>query len=175
MYLFIFGVSAILWDKAGRPNIYLCLTAIVAAVAAVVAIAAFVKLANVPGERDRLQAITISNVDKMSGMEFEAYVAKLLSRQGYSVETTKASGDLGVDIVAKKDAVSLAIQCKRQTTPVSRRAISDAVAGRAHYVCNAAMVVTNDYFTQGAQELARSNGCQLVNRDTLMEWIVRFR
>jgi hypothetical protein len=69
----------------------------------------------------------------------------------------------------------IAIQVKRHTGKVSRRAISDAVGGMQHYRCNKAMVVTNSYFTPGAILLARSNRCTLVDRDQLSQWIIQFQ
>jgi len=54
---------------------------------------------------------------------------------------------------------------------VSRRAVSDAVAGQHYYNCDLAMVITNNYFQEGAIQLAKSTNCTLVDRDTLSEWI----
>jgi len=48
------------------------------------------------------------------------------------------------------------------------------VAGMQHYRCTKAMVITNNYFTPGAETLARSTGCLLVDRDTLAKWISEF-
>ena len=78
---------------------------------------------------------------------------------------------MGVDVIASKGAEKYAIQVKRYSKPVSRTAVSDAVAGKAYHGCTAAMVVTNNYFTAGARALARSTNCQLVDRDTLTKWI----
>lgn len=126
-------------------------------------------------ERAKLQAIGIANVDNMDGVEFENYVKALLIHKGLTVETTKATGDLGVDLVAKGPGGLVAIQVKRQTSKVSRRAVSDAVAGKAHYRCTLTMVVTNNYFTPGAKELAKSNRCELVDGDILTQWIMDFQ
>jgi restriction system protein len=121
---------------------------------------------------EKLRAIRIANVDSMNGIEFEQYLRRLLTSQGYSVKGTPGSGDLGVDLVAERDSDRVAIQVKRYNTKVSRRAISDAVAGMRHYRCNRAMVITNNRFTTGAEVLARSTGCTLVDRDALTQWIV---
>lgn len=109
--------------------------------------------------------------DVMSGEEFEQLVARLLSAQGFQAEVTTASGDLGVDVVARDAETRIAVQAKRQEKPVSRRAVSDAVAGMPAYDCNSAMVVTNNYFTDGARNLAEMHGCELVDRDALSRWI----
>lgn len=112
------------------------------------------------------------NFDQLDGPAFEKFVAEILARRGYRVQHTGKSGDLGVDLIAEKKPYRFAVQVKRQANPVSRHAVSDAVAGKAHYNCNAAMVVTNNIFTQGALDLAKSNGCKLVDRKVLENWML---
>ncbi len=45
---------------------------------------------------------SIFDVDLMSGLEFEQFVAELFERKGYKAEVTKASGDQGIDVIAEK-------------------------------------------------------------------------
>ena len=123
----------------------------------------------------KLRALRLSDIDNMTGIHFEHYVAKLLQHQGFSTRVTVGSGDFGVDVIAEKDLLKYAIQVKRQAKNVSRRAVSDSVAGKIHYRCNAAMVVTNAFYTAGAKELAKSTECRLVDRDELTKWILSFQ
>jgi hypothetical protein len=123
----------------------------------------------------KLKGIQIANIDSMNGIEFEHYLQQLLTHQGFSVHITQASGDLGVDLIASRNGEKIAIQAKRYNTKVSRRAISDAVAGMHHYGCNKAMVITNNYFSPGAVMLAGSTRCILVDRDTLAKWVNEFQ
>lgn len=123
----------------------------------------------------KYRGIKIANIDAMTGIEFELYLQKLLANQGYTVLTTQVSGDLGVDLVASKNSDKIAIQAKRYNTKVSRRAVSDAVAGMYHYGCNKAMVITNYYFSPGAIALAHSTGCVLIDRDILANWVTEFQ
>lgn len=118
-----------------------------------------------------LAEMELAKVDIMDGVDFEAYVANLLRGRGYITTVTKASGDQGVDIVAQKAGVRFAIQVKRQSQKVSRRAVADAVAGKVLYDCSKAMVITNNYFQGGAEQLAYANDCELVDRDELISWI----
>ncbi len=120
----------------------------------------------------RANALQHSAIDSLDGAAFEAYVEALLKKRGYRVTHTGKAGDLGVDLIAEKAPYKFAVQVKRLSNPVSRSAVSDAVAGKAHYKCNAAMVVTNNLFSPGAQELARSNGCKLVDRNVLADWML---
>ena len=89
-------------------------------------------------------------VDEMTGVRFEEYIIVLLEHRGYRVRHTGRSGDNGVDIIAEKEKQKHAVQVKRQKFPVSRRAVSDAVAGKALHNCTGAMVITNNMFTSGA-------------------------
>jgi HJR/Mrr/RecB family endonuclease len=126
-------------------------------------------------QKRKFRAIQIANIDAMSGIEFERYLQKLLVCQGYNVTMTAASGDLGVDLVATRGNERIAIQAKRYNSKISRRAISDAVAGMQHYRCNHAMVITNNFFTPGAITLARSTRCTLIDRNTLAKWIINLQ
>lgn len=115
-----------------------------------------------------------TDIDFMDGLDFEHYVADLLNNRGFHAEVTKGSGDLGVDIIATNYIGKYAIQVKRYNQPVSRRAVSDAVAGKSYYDCDSAMVITSNYFTNDAVKLADANDCLLVDRDELIEWITDF-
>jgi len=140
-------------------------------------VAAFAFLRIWPGwkQRQRFRALELEDVDAMRGHQFEHYVGCLLQQQGFRITVTKGSGDLGVDVVAHKNGVGYAIQCKRSGENISRRAVSDAVGGKQHYKCTRAMVVTNRYFRPGAQELAKSTDCILIDRKELSAWVDRFR
>ncbi len=123
-------------------------------------------------EKEKFNAIQVADIDSMTGVDFEKYLKKLLIAMDYDVILTKSSGDFGVDLIASKENDKIAIQAKRYKTKVSRRAISDAVAGMQHYNCNKAMVITSSYFTRDAFRFANSTNCSLIDRDTLASWIV---
>ncbi len=96
------------------------------------------------------------DMDLMEGHEFEYYCAELLRRTGFlEVEVTKGSGDYGVDILAERDGVTYAIQCKRYDGPVGVKAVQEAYAGRDYYDRMVGAVMTNQYFTRPAVEVAR--------------------
>lgn len=96
------------------------------------------------------------DIDFMEGHEFEYFCADLLQRRGFQeVEVTKGSGDYGIDILAEKDGVTYAIQCKCYGAPVGVKAIQEAYAGRDYYDRMVGAVLTNQYFTQPAVEAAK--------------------
>ena len=97
-----------------------------------------------------------SNLDLMEGHDFEYFCAQLLKRRGFQdVEVTKGSGDYGIDILAEKDGITYAIQCKCYATPVGVKAIQEAYAGRDYYDRMVGAVLTNQYFTTPAVEAAK--------------------
>lgn len=135
----------------------------------------FKRRSEAAADERRTRAIQLADVDSMDGWEFEHYVARLLCDRGFTAEVTNGSNDFGVDVIASNGTQRFAIQVKRHAKNVSRRAVSDAVAGKQHYGCNAAAVVTNSYFTKGAVELAGSTSYQLIDRDELGEWILAYQ
>lgn len=94
----------------------------------------------------------------LDGTAYEVFVAKYLRERGFrQVVHTGATGDFGVDIVAKKHGVYYAVQCKYYSGAVSGAAVQEAVAGMAYYHCDRAMVITNSRLTRGARALAEAN------------------
>ncbi len=98
----------------------------------------------------------IRSLDEIEGHEFEYYCAELLKKRGFEeVSVTKGSGDYGVDVLAEKDGVTYAIQCKAYTAPVGVKAVQQAYAGREFYDRMVGAVLTNQYFTKPAVEAAK--------------------
>ncbi len=113
-----------------------------------------------------------SGLDEMEGHEFEYFCAELLRERGFSdVEVTKGSGDYGVDILAEKDGVSYAVQCKAYSSPVGVKAVQEAYAGRDYYDCMVGAVLTNQYFTRPAVEVAKKLKILLWDRGYLDEML----
>ena len=111
-----------------------------------------------------------SRIDDMEGHEFEYFCAELLQEHGFcDVRVTKGSGDYGVDILAEKDGVSYAVQCKAYASPVGVKAVQEAYAGRDYYDCMVGAVLTNQYFTKPAVEAAKKLKILLWDRGYLDE------
>ena len=97
-----------------------------------------------------------SEVDEMEGHDFEYFCAELLEKAGFlEVEVTKGSGDYGADILAEKDGVTYAIQCKCYHSPIGVKAVQEAYAGRDYYDRMVGAVLTNQYFTSPAVDAAK--------------------
>ena len=110
--------------------------------------------------------------DLMEGRDFEYFCAELLEKCGFlEVEVTKGSGDNGVDILAEKDGVTYAIQCKRYDEPVGVKAVQEAYAGRDYYERMVGVVMSNQYFTKAATDMADKLRILLWDRGYLEEMI----
>ena len=108
------------------------------------------------------------DINSMDGIEFENFIADLLTNNGYSnVHVTKASGDHGIDIIATNNGLKYGIQCKRYSSRVGNYAIHEAFSGAAFYDCDQAIVATNNTFTKSAIEEAKKIGVILWNGDKI--------
>ncbi|MBQ9123627.1 MAG: restriction endonuclease [Lachnospiraceae bacterium] len=105
------------------------------------------------GKRGRKR---FKELDQMEGHDFEYFCADLLEKRGYKdVEVTTGSRDYGIDILAQKEGITFAIQCKCYSTPVGVKAVQEAYAGRDYYDCMVGVVLTNQQFTAPAVEAAK--------------------
>ena len=90
------------------------------------------------------------------GVRYEEYCCEYLKEKGYSTRKTAASGDQGADIIAEKDGIRIAVQCKYRTEgSVGNDAIQQALAGKMYYDCDLALVITNVSFTSQAVSAAQ--------------------
>lgn len=110
--------------------------------------------------------------DNMDGHEFEYWCADLLKKLNYkNVHVTPGSGDQGVDVLAEKDGIKYAIQCKCYSHDLGNTPVQEVNAGKTMYNCHVGVVMTNRYFTKGAKELASKTGVLLWDRDTLLSFL----
>ena len=127
---------------------------------------------NAPIEISNNSNITINrnlNFDNMDGYEFEKYCCYLLNHNGFNdVLLTKTTGDQGVDIIATKDQIKYAIQCKCYSQDLGNTPIQEVSAGLKYYNCHVGVVITNRFFTESAIELAKANGILLWDRNKLI-------
>lgn len=114
----------------------------------------------------------MAKVDSMEGHAFERWCAELLKKNGFeSVEVTQGSGDQGVDVLAKKDSIKYAIQCKCYSKDLGNKPVQEVNAGKMIYHCQIGAVMTNRYFTQGGKAAAEATGVILWDRDRLKDMI----
>ena len=119
-------------------------------------------------------SVSIKDVDKMSGYDFEKFLVILFEKMGYKVEHTQLSKDQGADLIVSKFGERMVIQAKRYNQKVSNSAIQEVVASIRHYKADKGMVVTNNEFTNEAIDLAKSNDITLIDRKQLKEWLTKY-
>ena len=112
----------------------------------------------------------VEYMDSLDGREFEHFCASVLWKNGFSdVQVTPSSGDQGVDILATKDDIKYAIQCKHYQSALGNTPVQEVESGRQFYGCHVGVVMTNSFFTPGAFELAKKTNTLLWDRNRMME------
>src|SRR5262249_19575298 len=103
-------------------------------------------------------------LDQLSGVEFENWLAKLLRQNGFEdIRGTRATGDQGADLIAKKSGRIVAIQAKRYQGTVGNRAVQEIVAAVKFYRADEGWVITSGTFTASAKALAQANNVTLID------------
>ena len=124
-------------------------------------------------ENTKINAIElIGYLDTLDGYNFEKICACILKcNDFYNVDITSGSKDRGVDIIAEKNGMKYAIQCKRYSSNVGNHAIQEVFSGKSIYNADVAVVLTNNYFTEQAEQDARILCVELWNRSKLLNLI----
>jgi restriction system protein len=109
---------------------------------------------------------------KLSGYEFEEFVAHLLECMGYTARVTQRSGDGGVDVIAHRDKLGfeppiLKVQCKRKTDQTSRPEVDQLLGtlGEGEY----GLFITLGSFSRQSVDLERNRPkLRLIDGETLV-------
>ena len=125
---------------------------------------------SVPVKGTHVNTPDISITDGMDGHDFEYFCADLLKMNGFTnVSVTPGSGDQGVDVLATKEGIKYAIQCKCYLTPLGNKPVQEVNAGKTFYGCHVGVVMTNSTFTPGAFDLAKATNILLWDRVTVKQ------
>jgi HJR/Mrr/RecB family endonuclease/uncharacterized protein (DUF697 family) len=115
----------------------------------------------------------IDRVDRMTGEEFEEFLACCFRNLGYAVEMTPKTGDFGADLILYKAGKKTVIQAKRYQGKVGNSAVQEVVSAVKYYGAQDAIAITNSKFTSNAHKLAQANGVQLWGREQLIDLVIR--
>ena len=118
-------------------------------------------------EKDKIAIFNLSQIDSLSGVEFENFLAEIFEKMGYRVEKTKASHDYGADLLLFKGDKKIVVQAKCYTKAVGIKAVQEIVGAMQHYMANEAFVATNNYFSKDAEVLALENNVKLIDRTVI--------
>lgn len=120
------------------------------------------------GNRPAPKAGGMLSIDAMEGHDFEYWCADVLRKNGFTdVKVTQGSGDQGVDVLAVKDGIKYAVQCKCYSSDLGNKPVQEVHTGKSIYHCQIGAVMTNRHFTQGAKDAAEATGVLLWDRDTV--------
>lgn len=114
----------------------------------------------------------IYQVDSMGGTTFEDYLTTILRAKGYTVQQTPTSGDYGADLILSAEGFNIAVQAKRYSEKVGIKAVQEISSAKNYYGVDECWVITNNYFTAPAINLADANGVKLIDRDQLVDWML---
>lgn len=109
----------------------------------------------------------LAAIDRMSGEEFEEYLAAHFRKLGYRVKLTPKSNDFGADLILKKDGMCIVVQAKRYREKIGVKAVQEIIGAKGYYKADKMMVVSNSFFTSSASKLADANGVELWDRNTI--------
>ena len=123
----------------------------------------------------KLSKAGIYEVDKMSGQDFENFLMSLFQRLGYKVQNTGKTGDLGSDLIIEMDGIRTAVQAKRYKQRVGPDAVREVNTVIKPRNCTLGMVVTNSFYTNEAEYLAKQNNIALWDRNDLVNNILKSR
>jgi HJR/Mrr/RecB family endonuclease len=118
--------------------------------------------------------ITIPDIDKMEGIEFELVLQTLFQKMGYNVKLTSHTNDMGADLILSKSGERISVQAKNWSANVGNSAIQEVVGSLKVYNTQRGMVITSGNFTSQAISLAIHNHVELWNRDKLIEILDRY-
>ena len=108
--------------------------------------------------------ILLKDIDELSGFEFESFLAILFTKLGFVVYDIKNTKDFGADLIIEKNKIRYAVQAKHYSKKVGIKSVQEVVASKAKYSAEKCLVITNNFFTKPAIELAYFNGVILVDR-----------
>jgi hypothetical protein len=113
--------------------------------------------------QSRRNQLLTANWQAFRGPQFEQFLEGVFECLGYSVNCTGKCGDQGVDLIAERGALRLAVQSKGYVNSVGNDAVQQVHAGLTLHRCNRCCVITNSVFTASAKQLAASVGCLLID------------
>jgi restriction system protein len=117
----------------------------------------------------RAKKTGVSELNKLSGREFEVWLKNLFNDMGYKVKLLKGYKDYGADLIVYAKNHKWAVQAKKRTgSRVGVSAIGEVLRGQKYHNCDSALIVTNSDFTKQAREEAKVCKVMLWNQQKLI-------
>jgi hypothetical protein len=101
-------------------------------------------------------------------LAYDEWCAAVLRRDGWQAQALLAAKvDMGIDVIAEKEGVRVALRCRQHDEPVDVAAIRQAIAGCQHFETTRAVVVSTTHYTPPAEKRAASSGILLLHENQL--------
>ena len=104
----------------------------------------------------------------LRGTDFEDELAHLYQKLGYTVRTTKATGDAGIDLILEKNGSTTIVQCKGHAKPIGVGAARDLYGALMHSGVKRAVLACPAGFTQGVIAFVQGKPIDLVSTPELV-------
>ena len=134
--------------------------------------------ANVSANIQHQYNVAYENINSLSGVEFERVCKRLLENMGFDVETTKTTGDGGIDLIAYNHQPLLSgkyiIQCKRYTGSVGEPVIRDLYGVITSERANKGILMTSGTVTKQARLFAQDKPIELIDGVKMQELLKEF-
>lgn len=106
----------------------------------------------------------------MSGIEFELWVAEYFRKRGYEVQTTKTTGDHGIDLLLyKAKKITGVIQCKNWEASIGEPIVRDFYGSMLSVKAPEGYVITTSSFTQQAKDFIQGKPIKLIDMEELLK------
>ena len=106
--------------------------------------------------------------EQSTWQQYELMCHSLLESSGWNVFLTEAGADFGVDLVATKNNLKVAIQCKKHKNTIGIKAVQEVFSGGKYHDCKYMIVCSNVGYSKSAKKLALNLGVELLHHDYLM-------
>lgn len=119
-----------------------------------------------------LRKTTISNIDALTGEQFEDFAKLMFEYAGYKAVKTAQSGDYGADLVLTKKS-KIVVQAKLYYKHgVGNHSVQEVVSAIKYYSADFACVITNWKFTPNAITLANVHKVILIDREEVIKFLL---
>ncbi|MFL6077231.1 MAG: restriction endonuclease [Mycobacteriales bacterium] len=125
------------------------------------------------GLESTTRAVSVYDLDELTGTEFERWVVGLFQRDGHEAHPVGGAGDGGVDIVATVNGRRLAVQCKRYSPDrkLPPKVVRELLGSAALIRADGSVLVTTSGLTTQATRHAIDAGVVVVDRNVLARWV----
>ena len=117
---------------------------------------------------------SLDDLRSMSWQEFERLVGECFRRHGYRVsETGQGGADGGVDLLLRRGAEKVLVQCKQwRTSSVGAPVVREMFGLMTHHAADKVKIVCCGHFTREARAFAKGKPIDLIGGDQLLELVL---